>query len=75
MAAVKTCSFAVVHMCVAFAVAWALTGDWRIGGALALVEPAVNTFAYYLHERGWTWWGRRLLEHFRSPVAHATRRA
>ena len=58
MAYAKTCTFAVVHMAVAFSVAFAMTGDWRVGGALALVEPAVNTFAFYLHERGWARWGR-----------------
>jgi len=75
MAAAKTCSFAVVHMSVAFTVAWALTGDWRIGGALALVEPAVNTLAYYLHERGWTRWGRGLRKPLGPCVARATQRA
>lgn len=51
----KTISFAVMHFVVAFCVAWALTGDIFIGGAIALVEPAVNTVAYYWHERFWVW--------------------
>jgi len=53
MPATKTCTFAVVHMTVAFAVASVVTGDWRLGGALALIEPCVNTVAFYLHECGW----------------------
>ena len=32
---------------------YALTGDIVVGSAVALVEPAVNTVAYYLHERVW----------------------
>ena len=52
----KTCSFAAVHMAVAFAVGWALTGDIWVGSALALVEPACNTLAFYFHEK---WWSRR----------------
>ncbi len=49
----KTVSFAVVHFCVAFSVGYLMTGDVMIGGALAMVEPAVNTVAYYFHEKVW----------------------
>lgn len=49
----KTLSFACLHFLVAFLVGWALSGDWRIGGALALVEPLCNTVAFYFHERFW----------------------
>lgn len=50
----KTVSFAVTHFTVAFGVAYAITGDVVIGGALALVEPAVNTVAYHFHEKVWS---------------------
>lgn len=50
----KTLSFALVHMGVAFGVGYAMTGSVAVGGALALVEPMVNTVAYYLHEKAWT---------------------
>lgn len=49
----KTASFAVVHMTTAFLVAWALTGSVMVGGAVALVEPAVNTVVYFFHEKVW----------------------
>jgi uncharacterized membrane protein len=49
----KTASFAVVHMTVAFGVGYALSGSAVIGGAMALVEPAVNTVAYFFHEKLW----------------------
>jgi uncharacterized membrane protein len=49
----KTISFAVMHFSVAFSVAWMLTGDFVIGGLLAVVEPAINTIAYYFHEKIW----------------------
>jgi uncharacterized membrane protein len=55
----KTLSFAVMHFSVAFGVAYALTGDWVIGGTLALVEPAVNTLAYHFHEKVWARLGAR----------------
>ncbi|MFN6969656.1 MAG: DUF2061 domain-containing protein [Rheinheimera sp.] len=49
----KTISFAIMHFCVAFTVAYLLTGDWVVGGLLAVVEPAVNTVAYFFHEKFW----------------------
>ena len=30
-----------------------MTGDVLVGGAIALVEPAVNTVAYHFHEKVW----------------------
>lgn len=49
----KTISFAAVHMTVAFGVGYLMTGSVWVGGALALVEPAINTVAYHLHEKVW----------------------
>jgi uncharacterized membrane protein len=49
----KTMTFAAVHMGVAFGVVWAMTGSWMVGGAVALIEPACNTLAYFVHERAW----------------------
>jgi uncharacterized membrane protein len=49
----KTASFAVVHFSVAFTVGYMLTGSVLIGGAMALVEPAINTVAFFFHELAW----------------------
>lgn len=49
----KTLSFAVVHFTVAFTVGYLMSGSVLVGGAIALVEPAVNTVAYHVHERVW----------------------
>ncbi len=49
----KTATFAAVHFTVAFSVGYALTGSVVVGGTLALVEPAINTVAFYFHELGW----------------------
>lgn len=49
----KTATFAIMHFTIAFAVAYLLTGDVIVGGMVALVEPAVNTVAFYFHERIW----------------------
>ena len=50
----KTTSFAVLHFSVAFGVTYALTGNWQVAGAVALVEPLVNTVAFFFHEMAWT---------------------
>jgi len=49
----KTLSFAAVHFAVAFGVGYLLTGSILVGSVLALVEPAVNTVAYHVHEKVW----------------------
>jgi len=49
----KTMSFAVVHFSVAFSIAYVMTGSVLVGGAIALVEPFVNTIAYHIHEKVW----------------------
>jgi uncharacterized membrane protein len=49
----KTLSFAAVHFTVAFSVGYVMTGSVLVGGAMALVEPAINTVAYFFHEKLW----------------------
>ena len=49
----KTLSFAVIHFITAFSVTWLMTGSVLIGGAVALVEPAVNTVVFFFHEKLW----------------------
>lgn len=49
----KTLTFAITHFSVAFTVAWLLTGSPLIGGLIAMVEPAINTVAYIIHEKIW----------------------
>lgn len=62
----KTMTFAAIHFTVAFGVTYALTGDALIGGAVALVEPAINTVAFYFHELVWKKYeaGKALSENF-----------
>jgi uncharacterized membrane protein len=53
----KTITFGIMHVSVAFGVGWALTGSVLVGGALAVVEPLVNTVAYFFHEKLWQRFG------------------
>ncbi len=50
---VKTLSFATLHFCVAFTIAYLFTGSILVGGLMALIEPACNTVVFYFHERAW----------------------
>ncbi|MBL4610099.1 DUF2061 domain-containing protein [Halopseudomonas sp.] len=69
---IKTATFAVMHFSIAFAVVYAMTGSLLLGGAVALVEPAVNTVAFHFHEKIWKRierrGGARLPERFRSTI-------
>lgn len=49
----KTISFAIVHFSVAFTVGYLLTGSILFGSVMAMVEPAINTVAFYFHEKIW----------------------
>ena len=49
----KTASYAIMHLAVAIAVAYALTLDWRKALAIGLIEPFVQTFAFAVHDRYW----------------------
>ncbi|HBT58796.1 MAG TPA: hypothetical protein DEA92_16955 [Pseudomonas sp.] len=55
----KTITFACMHFSIAFGVVYLLTGSIMIGGAVALIEPAINTVAFYFHEKLWNRLGRR----------------
>jgi uncharacterized membrane protein len=56
-----------MHFSMAFSVTYALTGAVLIGSAVALVEPAVNTVGYHIHERVW----ERCRRHQAAPSADA----
>ena len=49
----KTFTFAILHFGVAFGITYLLTGSIVIGGAVALIEPAINTIVFYFHDKVW----------------------
>jgi len=71
MARHKTLTFAVMHMSVAFGVVYLLTGSLALGGAVALIEPAVNTVAYFFHEKVWERFTRPKHRRGRLALRHA----
>lgn len=52
----KSASFGVMHLGIAFAVTYTLTGSVAVAGAVTVVEPLCNTVAHYFFDR---WWARR----------------
>ncbi|MDD9899972.1 MAG: DUF2061 domain-containing protein [Alphaproteobacteria bacterium] len=49
----KTSSYAVMHMTIAIIVAYVLSGSWKVALAIGLIEPCVQTVAFFFHERFW----------------------
>ena len=55
----KTASYYVVHVTVAALVAYAVTGNFFLAVTLSLLEPTVQAFAFFFHEKAWQRWGRQ----------------
>lgn len=52
-AVMKTVTYGLMHFCVAVVVAYIVTGNWAAALGVGLLEPAVQTVFYNLHERAW----------------------
>ena len=53
-----------MHLVVAIAVAHTITRNWRAALAVGLIEPAVQTVAFLIHDRVWA-----RIEARQSPIA------
>lgn len=51
--ALKTLSYGMMHMSIAILVAYALSGSLKVALAIGLIEPCIQTIAFYFHERAW----------------------
>ena len=49
----KTASYYLLHIAVAASVAYAVTGDLVMSLTLSLLEPTVQAFAFFFHEKLW----------------------
>ncbi len=49
----KTLSYYIMHITVAMIVGYLVTGSLWMAITLSLVEPTVQAFAYFFHERIW----------------------
>jgi uncharacterized membrane protein len=43
-------------------ISWFITGSWKLGASIGLIEVISKMFLYYFHERAWyrTSWGVRI---------------
>jgi uncharacterized membrane protein len=51
---VKTTTYGTMHMIVAIAVAYAISGSWQVALGIGIIEPLVQTVFYNVHEHLWT---------------------
>ena len=49
----KTLSYYIVHISVAMMVAYVITGNLIMAATLSLIEPTVQAFAFFFHEKAW----------------------
>lgn len=66
--ALKTGSYSLMHLTVAIAVAYVITQDWRAALAVGLIEPMVQTLAFFLHDRLWSRIERRRTAALPAPT-------
>ena len=72
----KTASYYVVHVTVAAMVAYAVTGNFLLSLTLSLLEPTVQAFAFFFHEKAWQRWGASATQAVTggrpAPISRAT---
>lgn len=49
----KTFTYYLLHITVAASVGYVITGSWSTAMALSLIEPTVQAFAFFAHEKVW----------------------
>ena len=49
----KTITWRIIASTDTLIIAWILTGSWKIGGSIAIIEVITKMVLYYLHERAW----------------------
>lgn len=49
----KTLSYYIMHISIAMLVGYFVTGSWAMAMTLSLLEPTVQAFAFFFHEKAW----------------------
>jgi uncharacterized membrane protein len=70
--AARTLSQVAVHMGVAFATMYAVTGSAAFGGLAAVLEPICNVVVMPLHDKLWEWIGEHLARRQRAASPAGT---
>ena len=57
----KTITWRIAASLDTFIIAGIITGDWKIGGSIAVIEVITKMIIYYFHERIWNKinWGKK----------------
>ena len=63
----KTGTYYLLHITVAAIVAYAVTGDLLVSLTLSLLEPTVQAFFFFFHEKAW----QRAAHRFQPPLQGA----
>lgn len=50
----RTLSYYIMHITVAMMVAYLVTGNLIMAATLSLLEPTVQAFAFFFHEKVWS---------------------
>lgn len=50
----KTLSYYIMHITVAMMMAYLVTGNLIMAATLSLLEPTVQAFAFFFHEKVWS---------------------
>jgi uncharacterized membrane protein len=58
---VKSITWQLVHVSFVAGVIYFFTGEWEYAGLGALVYMGWESTAYYLHERAWAKWGKKVI--------------
>lgn len=53
IALMKTATYGIMHVTVATILAYLISGSWTVAISIGLLEPFVQTFFFYFHERVW----------------------
>jgi uncharacterized membrane protein len=58
---IKALSYRILGTLSSFVVAYVITKNATLSGAIAFWETVIKIFIYYAHERGWNYiqWGRK----------------
>ena len=49
----KTMSYGIMHLVVAFCIAYAVSRNLAVALAISFLEPAVQTCCFFFHEKAW----------------------
>lgn len=50
---IKTLTYLSLHLTIGFSVAYVMTGSVALAGGIAIIEPVINAFAFFFHEKAW----------------------